>query len=352
MSTATAAVVASAMALSAALTALVRRLALAHGVLDVPNQRSSHSIPTPRGGGVSIVLVVIAGLFVLSSLRSLSLDLLLALIGGGLSVAAVGFLDDRATVHPFVRLLVHAAAAVWAVVCLGGLPPLQLGHQLVHLEWIGDALAALGIIWALNLFNFMDGIDGIAASEAVFVSWSAAVLALFTREASSVSPVSWTFGAACCGFLLWNWPPARIFMGDVGSGFLGYVIGVLALADARDNPVNLLVWLILCGAFFVDATVTLARRCLRREPVYQAHRSHAYQWLARRWGSHCRTTLTIMAVNAFWLLPCAWLTLQLPHYAIWIAAGALLPLVGLALMAGAGKGEGSMESRSNSASLR
>jgi Fuc2NAc and GlcNAc transferase len=165
---------------------------------------------------------------------------------------------------------------------------------------------ALGIAWTVNLFNFMDGIDGIASAEAVFISWGGAWLAPLMGSAAAVPAVGCTFGAVCCGFLVWNWPPARIFMGDVGSGYLGFVLVVLALAATRENPAALAVWLILGGIFFCDAFVTLVRRLARGERLYQAHRSHAYQWLSRRWGSHRSVTLAVVCVNLGWLLPAAW----------------------------------------------
>ena len=137
----------------------------------------------------------------------------------------------------------------------------------------------------LNLFNFMDGIDGLAASEALFVIRAGAWL---SAAGGGVTAASGVLAGACAGFLLWNWPPARIFLGDAGSGYLGYVTAVLALASARGNSDAIWVWLILGGVFFVDATVTLVRRVLRGEHVHEAHRTHSYQWLARRWAVTAR----------------------------------------------------------------
>jgi Fuc2NAc and GlcNAc transferase len=184
----------------------------------------------------------------------------------------------------------------------------------------------------------MDGIDGIAASEAAFVSGAAAFLGLSAMQAG-VAPAAAVFCAAACGFLLWNWPPARIFMGDVGSGYLGFVISVLALAATRNDPVAVWVWLILGGVFFVDATVTLGRRTARGDRVYEAHRSHAYQWLARRWGKHLPVTLAVLTVNVLWLLPAAWFASRHPGIAAWVVLAAYLPLAVLVVAAGAGKAE-------------
>jgi Fuc2NAc and GlcNAc transferase len=156
---------------------------------------------------------------------------------------------------------------------------------------------------------------------------------------TDVAAVACILCAASAGFLIWNWPPAKIFMGDVGSGYLGYVIAVLAMAATRDNPAAVWVWLILGGVFFVDATVTLARRSLLGERLDEAHRSHAYQWLARRWRSHRRVTLSVLAVNVFWLLPAAWLAMRYPRAALWSLAGAFAPLIILAIAAGAGRRE-------------
>ena len=332
-------VCAFAAAASVALTGLVRRFAVQHGVLDVPNARSSHVRVTPRGGGLAIVAISTVALCVLGFLGAVEGRLLVSLIGGGLAVGTVGFLDDRRPVRAGVRLAVHAAAGIWALAWLGGLPPLRIGGWLLHLGLGGDVVALLAIIWVLNLFNFMDGIDGIAASEAVFVTGGAAMLGLSGTETGSTAAANCAFAAACCGFLVWNWPPARIFMGDVGSGYLGYVIAVLALATAGDSPAAVWVWLILGGVFFVDATLTLTRRLGRGERVYEAHRSHAYQWLARRWRSHKRVTLTVLAVNVLWLLPWAALAGLHPERAFGYALAALAPLVLVAAGAGAGRKE-------------
>ncbi len=332
----------SALAASALLTQLVRKVAAGSGVLDIPNARSSHGVPTPRGGGAAIVLVTTAGLVLLAGYGLVGINLLGALAGGGLAVALVGFADDRSSLSATVRLAVHFAAALWALAWLGGLPPLRVGGHLGALGWLGYLLGACGIVWAVNLFNFMDGIDGIATSEAVFIALAGALLDVMMAVDTGVGLAALVFAAACGGFLLWNWPPARIFLGDVGSGYLGYVIVVLAVAATRDNPVALWVWLILGGAFFVDATVTLIRRTLRNERVHQAHRSHAYQWLARRWRSHGRVTLAVLAVNIGWLLPCAVLAARVPAHAVTLVIVAFAPLVVFAIAIGAGRKEASV----------
>lgn len=322
---------------SAFLTHVARRLALARDLVDVPNERSSHRAATPRGGGVAVALVTTLGLTALALRGALAGELLTVLVGGGAAVAIVGFVDDHRSLPSWVRLLVHTAAAVWAVAWLGGLPALRFGGYLTHASWLGDVIAVIGIVWVLNLFNFMDGIDGIAGTEAVFIALAGA--ALTVGATPGIIAICLAFAGACCGFLLWNWPPARIFLGDVGSGYLGYVIAVLALAAARNDAAALWVWLILGGAFFVDATVTLVRRSLRGTAPSQAHRTHAYQWLARTWSSHLRVTLGLLGLNLLWLLPWAVLAARHPNVAAAAVLGALVPLAVLVVIAGAGRAE-------------
>jgi Fuc2NAc and GlcNAc transferase len=331
--------VVAALVISVLLTGVTRKLALLHGVVDVPNERSSHAAPTPRGGGIATVVATAIALTILAVVGAIPMDVFIALAGGGGAVAVVGYFDDRHALSAKVRLGVHFAAAGWALFWLGGLPPLQFGEQVVVLGWTGYLLGLLGIVWTLNLFNFMDGIDGIAASEAIFIAGAGALLALFANTSSVVPDVALVFAAACCGFLIWNWPPAKIFMGDVGSGFLGYIIVVLAIVAARDNPIALLVWTTLGGAFFTDATVTLVRRVLRGEPAFKPHRSHAYQHLARRWGSHLRVTLAVLAVNVFFLFPCAVLATRYPQRAGYVLLAAVSLLTVVVLTAGAGRHE-------------
>lgn len=330
----------SALAGAALLTQLMRAIARSGGVLDLPNARSSHGVPTPRGGGVAIVVVTTVGLLLGAWQGVAAPGLLRAVVGGGLAVALIGFADDNRSVSPLIRLAVHCAAALWALLCLGGLPPLGIAGRVVAFGWLGYVLGTLGIVWTLNLFNFMDGIDGIAASEAAFVALAGAALTLMTQGSPAVVFAGLVLAAACSGFLLWNWPPAKIFLGDVGSGYLGYVIVVLALAAARGRPTAVWTWLILGGAFFVDATVTLVRRSLRGERLHEAHRTHAYQWLAQSWGSHRRVTLALVGVDLLWLLPCAVVSALRPAHAAVTTVIALAPLIALALLAGSGRAAG------------
>jgi Fuc2NAc and GlcNAc transferase len=194
----------------------------------------------------------------------------------------------------------------------------------------------LTLVWTTNLFNFMDGLDGIAGSEAVFVSGAGAWLNWREGGALGLTAAMACLAATCLGFLRWNWPPARIFMGDVGSGFLGFSLAVLGLAASQQGMLPIEIWAILGAVFLVDATVTLVRRLARGDRWFEAHRTHAYQNLARRWKAHLPVTILVIMVDVFWLLPLAILAANFPPHALSLLAVALAPLIALVIACGAG----------------
>lgn len=309
-------------------TAAVRKYAVRANLMDHPNERSSHVRPTPRGGGVAIVAAYLSSIILVASLGGVSWSMAAALCVGGAVVAAIGFADDRSPLAARTRFAGHLMAACWVTWWLGPLPALPaLGLQ-VPLGGVGSVLAVLLMAWSINLFNFMDGIDGIASIESVTVGVSGALLWALTCSSSS-----WVVAAllACstAGFLFWNFPPARIFMGDAGSGFLGLMVAALALWAGSERPVLFWSWLILYGCFMADATITLVRRVTRGERFHVAHRSHAYQYASRRLGSHRTVTLAVGAINVLWLLPIAALVAFAQLDGLIGAAIAYLPLIAL-----------------------
>jgi Fuc2NAc and GlcNAc transferase len=306
-------------------TAGVRRYALAHHLMDHPNERSSHTAPTPRGGGAAIAGAVFIGLLVGYGLGWLSGAQLSAYLGAGGLVAMIGFLDDHGHVAARWRLLGHFIAASWMYYWLGGLPVVELFGTTWALGLWGWPLGVIGLVWLLNLYNFMDGIDGLAGSQAVSVCGVACVIYVVGGHPSLLL-VPLCMAAEAAGFLGWNWPPARIFMGDVGSGFIGLMIGGMALQAAREVPDYLWVWAILMAVFICDATWTLLRRLLRGEKVYQAHRSHAYQHAALKSGSHLKVVLGVAGINLAWLSLCAYLGTVYHEYGIALVA-AYIPLL-------------------------
>ncbi|MEJ5279414.1 glycosyltransferase family 4 protein [Pseudomonas sp. MYb541] len=317
------------------LTWVLRRYALSRSLMDIPNGRSSHSVPTPRGGGVAIVLTYLVTLVLVAFAGWVSWSAALPLLGAGALIAIVGFLDDHGHIAARWRLLAHFGAAIWALFWVGGLPTISLVGVELDLGWLGHVLAAFYLVWMLNLYNFMDGIDGIASIEAVCACAGACLVYWLTgHENLMIAPM--LLAVAVLGFLYWNFPPARIFMGDAGSGFLGVVIGILSLQAAWAAPEMLWVWLILLGVFIVDATFTLGRRLLRGDKVYEAHRSHAYQYASRLAGRHLPVTLTVMAINLLWLLPIA-LFVGLGFDGVLGLLVAYIPLVLLAIKFHAGE---------------
>ncbi|MGE6565643.1 MraY family glycosyltransferase [Pseudomonas hunanensis] len=290
--------------LSFALTSLLRRYALKRNIIDVPNARSSHQVPTPRGGGIAIVAAFLLVIPILAGQGLVSSPVAYALLGPGVGVALIGFLDDHGHIAARWRLVGHFSAALLILLCVGGFPNIEIFSSRVQLGWVGNIIGVLYLVWLLNLYNFMDGIDGLASLEAIFVSLGGTLLYCLTGRIGEVwAPLM--LAASSIGFLLWNFPPAKIFMGDAGSGFLGVALGVLSLSAGWIDSQLFFGWLILLGVFVVDATWTLFRRLLRGEKVYEAHRSHAYQFATRRYNSHLKVTLAILALNLAWLLPLA-----------------------------------------------
>lgn len=313
------AVLAFAFLLSAFITALVIRYALRRSLLDIPNERSSHTTPTPRGGGLAIAVTFLGTVTLSGVLGYVSADIALALTGGGALIAVIGWLDDHGHIAPLWRALVHFVAAGWALFWLGGMPELRLGVWSLPLGWFGHLLAAVGIVWLINLYNFMDGVDGLAGGEAVTIAMGGAIL-LGLAGALDLALVALLLAAASGGFLIFNWPPAKIFMGDVGSGLLGYVFAVLALASERVGAVPAVVWGILLAVFISDATYTLIYRMFKGEQWYAAHRSHAYQRLVQMGWSHLRVTRIILYINIMILFAIATVALVWPAQAPWCVA--------------------------------
>jgi Fuc2NAc and GlcNAc transferase len=323
------------------LVATVRSALLKRGLLDLPNARSSHVRATPRGGGIAIVTLTLVGALIAWGAGRMPVALGLAwVIGGGL-VATVGLLDDVRGLSPMVRAGAHLLAAALllhavdfgAVPSLAGLPPAAL--------IVPGLLIGIAVVWSINLFNFMDGIDGLAAAQCVFVATAGTLLTGTGGAITSSLPLLVLAGAAA-GFLLWNSPPARIFMGDVGSGFVGFALAAGALTLSHRGVVDPWTWLVLDSLFAADATVTLITRLLRGQRIHEAHRLHVYQRLARRWHSHGRVTTLYSGVNLLWCLPWAFATAHSAGHgpALAVAEFALLCLAMIGL------GGGRAESRS------
>lgn len=296
------------------------------GLVQAPNHRSSHVNPTPHGGGAGIVLAgSAAGVWL-----AWTQDGALWLISGlAFLLAVLGLWDDMRHLPARMRFAVQVLLCALLLQVFGDSTTLVL-----------TGLLLFAGVWWVNLFNFMDGIDGIAASQAVFMLVVGALLgAWFSLGVADSAGWLWMLAvaAATLGFLVFNWPPARIFMGDMGSTYLAFMIFALALLSVHEDWLTYPVWLVLGAVFVADASVTLLRRMLAGERWFEAHRSHAYQRLSRRWGSHRRVTLLAIGFNLLWLAPLAWASLAWPGWAWVCLVLAYVPPVTAMLALGAGK---------------
>ena len=316
---------------------LVRDHAPRMGLMSVPNQRTSHLRPTPHSGGLGVVLAggLSGAWLALSAGWTAGWSVLaLSLVG-----ASTGLWDDFRPLSPTPRLLVLFAICSGVLLLVGELPRLELPYGLAVDGWALLLLALLAGMWWINLFNFMDGTDGIAGAQAVFMLLAAAGMAAWAQPEVTAEP-AWIWmlclAAASLGFLAHNWPPARVFMGDVGSTYLGFMIFAFATLSIQMEWIAYSTWLILAAVFVADGSVTLARRILRGERFLEAHRSHAYQRLSRRWRSHERVAVLVLLINSFWLSPLALAAQAYPQYEWPIAAIAYVSLFAGVLAAGAG----------------
>lgn len=302
-------------------------------LMDVPVERSAHQRATPRGGGIAIVISTYSFLFILASQGYLNLFQFSVLLCA-LPVAVTGFADDIRSLSVKVRLPVHLLSAFAALTLLGPVPePFFSG--LIELPYVlMSALLMVALVWLLNLYNFMDGIDTLAAGQCLFVSGAAAIL-LPDSQVALVWVCAGLF-VTTLGFFVWNLPPARLFMGDVGSTFLGFLLGLLGLLSHFDGSLSVWVWVLLMGVFIADTTFTLLRRWMSGFSVTHGHNTHAYQHLARRLGSHSRVAWILTAVNLVWLFPLAWLATEYPEYGVVLAISGIVPLMFAAAVLGAG----------------
>lgn len=262
-------------------TYFIKNYAIKKSLVATVNERSSHTVPTPHGGGIAIALTWFAGLLYLFTCNTIEPSLFYALMCGSV-ISIVSFCDDIYELSPKVRLIVQAGAAVVGLYFIGGLQSLTFSVFSIENPFLANIFAFLLIVWYINLTNFIDGINGYVGSMFVFLGCSG--LILFGDAHFGV------LVASVLGFLVWNWNKAKIFMGDVGSTLLGYNIAIFTLYYANQEASNLWVWIILFGVFWFDATLTLIKRKLNHEKLSQAHKKHAYQRLTQAGWSHHKVT--------------------------------------------------------------
>ena len=270
------------------LTYFIRKIAIKKSMIDMPNERSSHTVPTPRGGGIAIALTWFLSISILYYCNQIEKPLFLALFSG-LLLSIISLLDDIYTLKNKPRLLIQVLVAGLGLYFTGGFNSIDIGFIVFSNPYVLNSIAFFTIIWFINLFNFIDGIDGYASSESIFVI---ATLYFFSGESFLLFLLM-----ALVGFLPWNWDKAKIFMGDVGSTLLGYTIIILLFYFHKTHVVSLFEGLIITSLFWFDATYTLIRRFLNKENVGKAHRKHAFQRMVQYGFSHQKTVLYGMGIN-------------------------------------------------------
>lgn len=301
----------------------------------LPNHRSSHEVPTPQGGGIAIALVAMVALWALFRLPVL--ERLWLLVPFGVAVLA-GWIDDFYVLSGRLKLLFIGVAVI---PLLSYLPDdvifSALGEAFSVGFWVLIPILFLGLIWLVNLTNFMDGINGLAVLEVLFM-----LLAIwYFQDLLLLSPIVMQFiicvAVACIAFLPFNFPRALLFLGDTGSLFLGTLMAWLLIVLMTAHPSGLWVFLTLFAMFWVDATFTLLLRLARKKSIFEAHREHAYQNLANeKWQSHTKATLFIMLINVVWLLPMSYMVLSTHYPILWLIA-AIIPVLIYCLWLKAGR---------------
>ena len=337
----------SSFALVAVLSAGVIRYGPRFGLLDTPVARSAHVAPKPLGGGAALAAPYFLCVIWFVASAAISESALAYL--GCLFIVVLGFSDDRWQLSSKVRLPVQFIVSVAAVRAIG-VDSVDFGFFSLSEPLTLSLLAVLSLVWLCNLTNFMDGIDGIAASQLLVTSLSCVVLlagleggldaaAGESGEHDVVLTLSVVLAASAAGFLLWNWSPASLFMGDAGSGFIGFALGLLALESLVTQRMSVWSWVLLLGVFIADTAVTLLVRIIRGERWYEGHSQHAYQILSRRLNSHPRVVGGVILINICWLLPLAWVAGILPHYGVLFATIGLAPLLLGCYRLGAGRAD-------------
>lgn len=274
--------------ISFSLTYFIKNYMIKKSLVATVNERSSHTVPTPHGGGIALVITWFIGFFYLYFIGEISSNLFYALLVG-VVISIVSFFDDIYELSPKIRLIAQSIVAIGGLYFLGGFETLTFGIFDIQNPIFTNIFAFFMIIWFINLYNFLDGINGYAGSEAIFLALAGFVL--FDGNYFLVLAVS------VLGFLYWNWNKAKIFMGDVGSTLLGYNISIFTIYYANEEPTNFWIWIILFGIYWFDATLTLIRRKINKEKLSQAHKKHAYQRLTQAGWSHYKVTNYSIGLN-------------------------------------------------------
>ncbi len=289
-----------------------KNFAIRNQVLAIPNRRTLHKNPIPKGGGIVFSILSVFSVLLVWWKCKLPDELLWVLVAGGLAASIFGILDDIKNISAGIKLAIQILLSAWTVYWLEG-------YELLLSDWIPNYLSTplilFLLVWMMNGYNFIDGIDGMAASGAVFISSTLALVLFLTVEHIEIIYIFIFIAVTVSGFLIFNWPKASIFMGDSGSVFLGYTFGALLLFTVTTGVLSVWTWLVVFGYFFADITVTQIARIILVQKWWHAHRSHAYQNLARITGSHLKVISSVTIYHLFWILPLTLWSAFVPEFA-------------------------------------
>jgi len=307
---------------SIVLVFLYKKIAIRLSILASPNYRSLHNFPIPKGGGFVFAIIFIVTISIFNLVGELSENFFFIFVYGAGVATFFGIIDDINNIKAKKKIIIHIMLSFWIIYCidLWNFLKFDLIINICIISFVSFLL-----VWLINAYNFIDGIDGMAASGAIFISLTLASILLLNDGPYQIVCILLVLAVSIGGFIIFNWPPASLFMGDAGSIFLGYIFGALLLLTVINGDLSIWTWLIVFGYFFADTFVTQIIRVIYVNKWWHAHRSHAYQNLARITGSHLKVTLGVLIYNIFWILPLTFWSVIKPETAIFATILAISP---------------------------
>jgi len=303
-------------------TVIYRRFAIKHNILSNLNSRTLHQKPTPRGGGFVFSMVFAVSVILFSSLNIIEKHLVNVFGYGAIFALLLGYFDDLFNLSSLKKLVFQFLLILWMLYFFS----IELIFEIQGIyDWFFLLSLPILLVWLINAYNFIDGIDGMAILGAILIASTIIVTLLLTSGFSDLMLLLLVLLASCFGFLFFNWPKASIFMGDSGSIFLGFCFSSLIVYSVATNEVSLFTWLVAFGYYLADTSTTTILRIFLVKKWYGTHRSHAYQNLARIKDNHSIVTYGVLIYHLLWLLPLAILTVLKQDLALIIVICAYLP---------------------------
>tara|TARA_B100001996_G_C18620955_1_gene577697 strand:+ start:267 stop:1292 length:1026 start_codon:yes stop_codon:yes gene_type:complete len=284
------------------ITLLVLKISIKNNLFDIPNSRSSHTIPKPKGGGIGIIIPLATTVLILFSNEMISVEITKSIVIGLIFITTIGLIDDYHNLSASIRIIAYLVGSGFSLHLIGGLEFVSINENTFYLGNIGYFFGVIFLVWLTNLYNFMDGTDGFAAIQTICVSLFCFFL-FFLSENLPFYIIMLCMASTTIGFLYWNWAPAKIFMGDAGSCTIGFLFGLFCIYTENEEIISITVWAILLAPFIGDATFTLLKRIANSARWYEAHNSHAYQKLYQHGFSHNQLALGLFAANIFLIWP-------------------------------------------------